>query len=530
MTKTYLLTLLLLASNLIYAQKVTVTWGEEGKKELEYVSLVKGQGSDMVKLCFETHGGGGFFAKKKTITPILSRYNNKLAQVGEEEYGADDKDISFNTLLSVKGKIFMFTSQYDKDSKSTNFYCQPINSTSLKAEGGVISLGSFDAINKTSQTTVGFQVSKDSSKILMFGLAPYRKNENETYYMAVYDNTMKKQWDNTVSLPYPDKFIKVLSSIVTNDGKVGVIIKHYDQEVTKESVKGDGSRMPSYKVKFLLYEAKNNKPGEYVLDLKDKFVHEIRLTNDNNNNFMLFGLYKSNHNGYINGYFLTTIDKQTKAVTLNKMEAFPEDLIELIKKDKQASDRESDPGLHTQFTLADIIDRGDGSKDYLVEYYKSELIVNNYYDGHSWHYSSYWLYHYGDIIDINGRETGKTVFTRIPKLQISKEKVLYSHFKALPYKDKLLLFYNDDRDNVDRDLSKRPDDVVKFGRSILMMATIDNKGTITRESLYDHRKMDLTTCVNECCILDNSHIGLYALKGGGVFSSAKDMIGILEVK
>jgi hypothetical protein len=528
MAKTYLLAAALLFITSVNAQKVTVTWGEESKKELDYQSLVNGQGSDMVKLCFETHGGG---FKKKTITPILSRYNDKLAEVTTREIGADDNDVVFNELISIKKKLFLFTSQYDKGEKSTNFYCQPMNITTLNSEGPNISLGSFDAIKKTSQTTVGYFLSSDSSKIMMFGKAPYKKKENEKYYMGVYDQDMKKMWDNTVELPYLDKFIAVLGSIVTNDGKVGVIIKHYDQEVTKESVKGDGSRMPSYTTKFLLYEKGSNKPTEFILDLKDKFVHAIRLTSDNNSNFVLFGLYKTKHNGHINGYFITTIDKQSKKVTLSKMESFPDDLVELVKKDKQASDKESDPGLHDEFGLSDIVKREDGSIDYLVEYLQIIRHETTQSTGNGFSYTRiYYEYRYGDIIDISAKQNANTVFTRIPKLQISIDKTIYSHFKALPYKDKLLLFYNDDRDNVERDLSKRPDDVVKFGRSIMMMTTIDSKGGISREMIFDHKKMDLTTCVRECCVLDKNRIGLYALKGGGVFSSAKDMIGILEVK
>jgi hypothetical protein len=341
---------------------------------------------------------------------------------------------------------------------------------------------------------------------------------------------MKKLWENTVELPYEDKYVKVMSTEITNDGKVGVIIKHYDQEVTKESVRGDGSRMPSYKVKFLLYEQSNKKPAEFVLDLKDKFVHGLTLTNDNANNFMLFGLYKGKHNGHINGYFITTIDKQTKAVTLNKMEAFSDEIIELCKKDKQASEKESDPGLHDEFQLSKVVDRADGSKDYLLEYYRAVEHVTTHTSGNYTYTTVYWEYDYGDIIDINVKQAGATVVARIPKWQKSIDKTIYSHFKTLTYKDKLLLFYNDDRDNVERDITKRPDDVVKFGRSILMMATVDSKGGITREAILDHKQMDLTTCVNECFTLDATHLGLYALRGGGVFTSAKDMVGILEVK
>jgi hypothetical protein len=313
---------------------------------------------------------------------------------------------------------------------------------------------------------------------------------------------------------------------------VGVILKHYDQEVTSESVKGDGSRMPSYKTKLLLYENNNSKPVEFLLNTGDKFIHTLQLTHDKDNNLVLFGLYKAKHNGYITGYIIANINKNSKEVTVSKMDAFPTALVEQIKIDKQGSDKEKDPGLGTAFRLVQIVDREDGTKDYLLEY-SSEIYVqgSRYYDGKMWHTSpSYWQYNYGDIIDISIKPNGSTVISRIPKMQSSKNIRIYSNFKALPYKDKLVLFYNDEKDNVDRDLEKRPDDVQKFNKCVLAMATVDAKGNLNRTAIMDHKETKLTVCMRESCILGKNRIGLYAQKGGGLFAASKDMIGILEIQ
>ncbi len=507
------------------AQKVKVSWGEVSKIELNYNSFVNGQGSDMIKLCMESHGGGLF--SKKTITPVLARYNDKLAELNVRKYEVEDNGISFNNLLSIKGRIFMFTSEYDRESKSTNYYSQEIDIKNLNPIGKPVNLGSFEALSRTSTTSVGFIISKDSSKVMALALSPYSKKDNEKYYMAVYDNTMKKMWDNTVELPYKDKFVKVLSSIVTNDGKVGIIIKHYDQEVTKESVRGDDSRVPSYKTKFLLYETGNKTPTEFLLNTNDKFIHTLQLTNDLNNNLTLFGLYKTKYNGYVSGFFTTNINKLTKEVTSSKMEAFPEDLVGQIKIDKQGSDKEKDPGFSTAFRLGKIIDRNDGSKDYLLEY-ALEVFHPGSYNG-KYTTPSYWSYDYGDIIDINIKKDNKIFITRIPKMQSSINVRIYSNFQALPYQDKLVLLYNDEKDNIEREIAKKPDDVRKFGKSVLAMSVIDAKGNLSRSIIYDHREMDLTTCIRECTPIDDHRIGLYALKGSGLFSAAKDMIGILEI-
>jgi len=81
--------------------------------------------------------------------------------------------------------------------------------------------------------------------------------------------------------------------------------------------------MPSYKTKLLLYEDKNAKPVEFTLNTGDKFVHTLQLTNDQQNNLVLFGLYKQKYNGYVNGFFTANINKTTKEVAISNNNAFP---------------------------------------------------------------------------------------------------------------------------------------------------------------------------------------------------------------
>jgi hypothetical protein len=513
----------LLLAGTLNAQRVNVKWGEESKTELEYRSLVKGSGTDMVKLCFENHGGGLF--SKKTVTPILSRYDNKLSEQGVRSFTSDEDNVSFDNLLSVGGNIFMFTNTYQRSDKTTSFYAQKIDSRTLAPSGRPVNLGVMSALDRSRQSTANYELSKDSSKILMFGLSPYSKKDNEKYYMAVYDNSMNKLWENTVVLPYLDKFVLIFDFIVTNNGEVGVLLKHYDKEVKKEKVREDGANVPAYKAKLLLYAKGEAKPKEYVLDLQDKFVHDLELTTDNNSNLTLFGLYKNKYDGYVNGYFITSLSRGSDKIDLKKMEAFPEDMVTLIKKDKQGSSREKDPGLSSYFSLSDVVIREDGSTDYLLEYYKKEIVTVQTRTG----YYTYPVYYYGDIVDVH--VTGdKTHFVRLPKWQQTPNTNLYSSFKALTRNNKLFLFYNDDRDNVERDIEKRPDDMVKFNKSILALATIDAKDNLTRSMVYDHKEMKLTTCVRVSQRLGADVIGLYAQRMGGLFSSAKDMVGLLELK
>lgn len=514
--------LLLLASGL-HAQKVKLTWGEQSKKELEYGSIVKGSGTEMVKLCFENNGG---LFSKKTVTPILARYDSRLDEKGVRSFEVQEDNVRFDNLLSVKEKLFMFTNQYDKADKATSFYAQKIDGRTLNPSGRAVNLGKMAAIDRARQSTANYDLSKDSSKVLFFGLSPYSKKENEKYYMSVYDNDMNKLWDNTVVLPYLDKFVDILDFVVTNSGNVGVILKHYDKEVKKEKVREDGANVPAYKTKILLYEKGAAKPREYVLDMNDRFVHGIQLTADENSNLTLFGLYKNKYDGYVSGYFITSINEKGDKIELKKMEAFPEDLVALVKKDKQGSDREKDPGLSAYFTLADLVQRADGSTDYLLEYYRMVWVTVTNSRGGSY---SYPRYYYGDIVDVHVEAGKSTGFVRIPKMQETSYVSIFSSFKAVTANNKLVLFYNDDKDNVDRDLAKRPDDMTNFAKSVLTMAVVDSRNNLNRSAILDHRELKMTTCIRVCQKLANDRIGLYAQKFGGLFSSSKDMVGMLEL-
>lgn len=517
MLKYLSLSLFLLPVSYALGQKVTINWGPESKTELTYYSFVRGQGSDMIKLCFEEN--------RKSILPVITGYNNNLQEQATNSITVNEDGIKFDQFLSLQNNLFFFTNKYDKKAKTTSFFCQPLNIKTFKPEGSNMDLGTFDAVKKSEQSTVDYSISKDSSKVLMMGLSPYSKNEAEKYYLAVYDNKMTKLWSNTVELPYKDKYVDILSNIVTNDGQVGIVLKHYENETLKEDVRKNGKKAPSYTTKLLLYSKGDSKPHEFKIDIGDKFVHTLSLADEDGKDLVLFGLYQLKAEGNVNGYFLAKVNSSTKKVTLNNLNAFPEALLSLVKKDKQGSDKEKDPGLGDNFKFVRAVSRNNGDKDYLLEFRYSRLItVRTQYSSYS-----YWLHTFGDIIDINVKPDGKHVLARIPKYQQAMDDSKFLSFKALPYKDKLLFFYNDDNKNLQRDLSEKPEEI-KFGKenATFAMATIDADGNVSRSVLINSKETKFTTAVNVSFRVAENKIALYASKGGR-FSKSKDMIGLLEV-
>ena len=174
-----------------------------------------------------------------------------------------------------------------------------------------------------------------------------------------------------------------------------------------------------------------------------------------------------------------------------------------------------------------LITRENGDKDYILEYRYSAVVTGSSTYGGSY---SYRMFIYGDIIDINIKANGSTVMARIPKYQIAVNDSKFVGFEALPYKDKLLLVYNDDNKNLEKKLSEKPEEL-KLGKdnATLAMATIDANGNVNRSILINSKQTKFTSAMNVSFAISNNQIALYASKGG-LFTKAKDMVGLLELK
>jgi hypothetical protein len=485
------------------AQNAKLVWGDIEKKSRLSPSMAQfmpGQGNEIITL--------GFINQRRTITPVLSRFDQKLNQIAEKELYANEKDINFTGMFSLKGNLVMFTKLYDKDDKFTTLQATQIDTKTLGVTN-TKEVGKFDAISKRKQATISLRSSPDSSYIMIMADAPYQKNENEKFFISVWDRTMNKQWEKMITMPYADKYVVVDEYLVSNEGEVYVMFKHYDREVSREKVRENGENVPSYKYKMLIY-GKEDKPREHILDFQNKFVHEVSLQFNTDGNITMLGLYRNKYNGYVSGSFMAMFDKATKKVTMKKMEQFPLDnLLTYVKKDGQGSIKD-EGGLSGRFRIMGTNKRNDGSVDLLTEL--NYMYIVRSYNNSTHTYREYPVYVAGDIVVINYKKDGKVVYTRVPKSQ----KQTYTNdcvsFRWMNQGNNLLLFYNDSKKNLNRDLEKSPKAMGKTNKTEFVMASVSDKGILNRQSVFSNRGMDVIAKVPITgCITPNTFL-IYAEK------------------
>lgn len=514
--------LMVVTSYGLQAQTFNVSWGDKVKLKYDYDDAVPVDGNKKIVLKLKMSGGSIFGGSTK-MTPIFLLVDDNMETILENEMAVEEKNATLKGLEKYGKNVFFIYDAYDKESKTTSVYALKINEKTLQPSSKII-LGTYESDSKGDQAEVSYQMSSDSSKILLFVEGPERKKENKKFYVGVFDTDLKKIWNREIELPILEKFVSLYSTDITDDGKVFLAIKHYDKEVTRQTVREDGKKVPSYVYKILVYTPESKKEKEITLNLNNNFVQGTKLIYNKNGNITLAGLYKHKHNGNLNGVFYTTIDPVTYEIKNPKMVDFDADLVRLVDKDNFGTDKDSDPGLYPDFRIRHIMRRSNGSVDLISEYYELRIVTT---------YTKYgtrtdYLYQYGDIVNTNIDKDGKATFTRVPKNQKFTNANIFLGFYPLIYKDKLVLLFNDDKDNVDRDLEKKPDDVMKFKQSVFVAATIDAKGTLSRQAIFSNDDEDYITLPTGTARINDTK---YLIKADLIkMFKKRTRFGFLEIK
>jgi len=469
----------------LVAQKIKVTWGDNSRLNYDFDDAIPLRNGNYLILKLKNTTASIF--SRPVSEPSLVLVNSNMVTLKEAAIQIDEREAELKGLEKYGDNIFFIYNSYDRKSKVTSVYALRIDEKTLLSKGKV-TLGNFESDSRDDQAEPTYKLSADSSKILLFVEGPERKKENKKYFVGVYDTDLKNIWLRNIELPIGDRYVSIYDEDITNDGKVFVAIKHYDKEVTRQMVREEGEKVPSYTYKLLKYAEDQSKAQEISFNLNDNFIQGTKLVYNNNGTITAAGLYKRKYNGNITGVFYATFDGSATEVKDPTMVAFPGDMLTLVDKDNFGTDSKSDAGLYPHFKVNYILNRTNGSVDLISEYYR--LVISSSYNSQTKTYSTRRIYYYGDIVNVNLGKDGTATFTRVPKNQKMQEVDIFLGYFPIIYKDKLVLLYNDDEDNIDRDLSKAPDDMMRFKKSVFAAATIDAKGNLTRQTIYSHRDED----------------------------------------
>ena len=140
--------------------------------------------------------------------------------------GFDRKFLEFAEQLD--GEIYLFTSQRDQSTKQNVLFSTRIDRKTLKPAGPARRMAAISYKSRNNDGFFDYDVSRDSSKLMVFHNAPYQANTEEKLGISVFDNKMNPIWAKEIQLPFKDRLYNVERYQVDNKGNaylLGIVYK-----------------------------------------------------------------------------------------------------------------------------------------------------------------------------------------------------------------------------------------------------------------------------------------------------------------
>ncbi|HKO81917.1 MAG TPA: hypothetical protein VJU78_16035 [Chitinophagaceae bacterium] len=450
------------------AQKFTTSVSETFKMDL-FQSMFK-SGDDFItfkETDQKTLVGMGYNLSKAKFGIKLFRYDGAMKLVKENHLSGGDKNFGPfpSRMIKVNDKLWLVYFNYGKEEKnSLNIMAAEINPVSLEIGEGKelleLNLGNTGlskSVDLLRLAKLIIEPSPDKTKLLVCW-APGLGNE---YFISVTDTGLNPAWEKKETVIAGEK-IEISSAVVDNNGTV-----YTTYRINPEKDKYNNYMaisQPKAKTKQIEIKIPGGKPYQ-ALAVASKKTNEVYIT----------GTYATGAAGFLVGVFNQVVSTNDFKAGQIQTTTFSEELVKQLARDKGdwASTKSNKFGLVHLDMRAYALE--DGAIAMAGEFIEKGLTGKM----HGYKIS-------GCLLNVHFNETG-TVIGYIPRYRASMAGTIADSYYASPYKDKLLVFYNDHADNLKLDVS---DGSGNYSKSVLVVGSMDKDGKIKRENIMDLTKDD----------------------------------------
>ncbi|MEL6557414.1 MAG: hypothetical protein AAFQ94_04475 [Bacteroidota bacterium] len=492
--KTTLVVLLTVSISSLLAQSKDsyseIIWGESvtAKDGMTFNELVAYDQSGMYII--KTNARGAYGVSTKFVIEHFDKEMNrtKSVNISLKEKG---KKRRFHSALQLNNELYVLTLTVVKSSKELVLNAQTVDKNTLQLNNDLKKIASIDysdySIND--QLSYAHSLSADSSKLLIYEYLPDGKDKKRKFGLSVFDIQLKLLWNKTVVTDFKQKSSMLEDFKVDNEGNV-----HLVGITFKEGEPGFLKSRPNYRYRIFSYYDQGNRPVEFPVRLESKFLSELRLEIDDDQNIVCGGLYSTRGNLNQNGSFFLKIDSQTREIISQSTQALP---ARIVKKERKPGSRQKPskkplPTL-TNYNLDDFILKDNGGAIMIAEkYYRSLFSTTNYNATTGPSTSNTTSYNYDDIIVTSISAEGTIEWVkRIAKEQSSQDPGYYLSYLLLYDENNLHLVYNDDAKNLDREEGEKLHQFNRYSEAVTVMTTIDKEGSSSKQQLFSQSEAEV---------------------------------------
>jgi hypothetical protein len=356
-------------------------------------------------------------------------------------------------VVQMNNRLYAFTSHRNKKIKQKILSVQELNKKNLEKTGEKKQVAKIDysGYKKFESGWFDIELSKDSSKLVVYYDLPYKQKENERFGFHVFDQNMNLIWEEQVTYPFASNQFSVKEYNVDNQGNVYVVGSYYDDSKKQKS--------PEFKnIKFYVlgYLNNGNDFKKYKVEFEDKYPLSMIITFDKHGNILCAGFYIG-ENGVSHGSYFIKIDPDSEQIIMKNYLKFDSGLITQHMKEGEAKRTKSKIEKGKEIGLRDIrlrhiIHRTDGGLVLVGEQYYNRIesdFSTNSTTGTTTTTTDL-SFHYNDIIVVNITPEGKIDWAqKILKRQVTlNDNGIKSSYALAVVKDKLYFIFNEHSKNL----------------------------------------------------------------------------------
>jgi hypothetical protein len=433
---------------------------------------------------------------------ILEKYDREFNLVFSKTYRTDKSNIASLGMRYFNGQIFWLFSETNKREDYIRYYLQPIDLNGKK--GKLIEIAKFNYENSDVLPQVSWYVSRDSSKLLFQAITDKnRPTEKFRGHLSVLNKDLNVLYSKKMNLSFPEKQVEVLTNTIKNDGSAYALVKIYDDPRARETKKAeDKGSVAAYDIVLIRYAAGAD-PKQIPIDVNQAYISAASLSTNRQDDLKCAGFYANTRSGTVNGVFFLDLNQDGSVRQTRVREFSPEDIQNLGNRNVE-KDRRGDLGLGDDFRFSEFFIRDDGSAVVTAEENYTVTTTNFYLRSQqttTYHYSN-------DIIALMIDNQGNIErVKRIPKYQIGTNTDYFLSNASILYKDDVVFFYNEDRDNLSKPVDNpRPQAVSNFDAGITVMTVLDRAGNLSRRVLLDTGKSASLFVPENCSPFDGNKL------------------------
>ncbi len=400
----------------------------------------------------------------------LFRYDTALKVVNQQMLFKDKpRSGPFQPLLwSFNDQLYLFYFRQEDKTAPLKLEMATIDPTTL-LPGATITLteiapqvvrqaGSMSAWNNARITIA---TSPDQSKVLL----TWASNVNNQFFLQAFSRDMQPLWQMAETVA-GTAGIREFRACMDNEGKAYLSylkMTGKDEWIYPLCVYNEQKKIKEVEIKTSerrLYQVL------LIPSATEKLIH-------------VTGSYSALPNR-ITGLFHQGFTTTDLALQKSVLFPFPEPFITQLDKDSWASNKDKNYGLENIGFNGYLLD--DGSLGLIGEFRKTQTTVSSGPHMMQRDYAVSGSLVYASL------KNGTANFYCIPKYRVSAAKTIGDSYAAVPFKNRLLVFYNDYENNLERDINLPANPSNVYIKSVLAVAYLGDQGAIVRKMVIDQTR------------------------------------------